>query len=118
MTHLIGGDQASIERVPHIGRIHRRAPRFHHSAAYAVFAHIFGVPPTVVADRKKTHGRIELQPGDLVFFNTYGGISHVGIYIGGGNFIGAQSSRTGVAIASVNDSYYWGPRYVGACRLI
>lgn len=87
-----------------------------------VYANAAGIYLPHNAAEQYSYGRhvskSELQPGDLVFFNTYGGISHVGIYIGGGNFIGAQSSRTGVAIASVNDSYYWGPRYVGACRLI
>lgn len=47
----------------------------------------------------------QMQPGDLVFFNTYKTDGHVGIYLGGGKFIGAQSS-TGVAIASM-DSGYW-----------
>jgi cell wall-associated NlpC family hydrolase len=39
-----------------------------------------------------------MQPGDLVFFNTYKKDGHVGIYIGNGKFIGSQSS-TGVEIA-------------------
>ncbi|WP_400246886.1 coiled-coil domain-containing protein [Niallia sp. JL1B1071] len=47
----------------------------------------------------------DMQPGDLVFFNTYKTDGHVGIYVGGGKFIGSQSS-TGVAIASM-DSGYW-----------
>ncbi|GGE43177.1 peptidase P60 [Pullulanibacillus camelliae] len=42
------------------------------------------------------------QPGDLVFFL---GNSHVGIYIGGGKFIGAQTS-TGVAIESLTSGYW------------
>ena len=42
----------------------------------------------------------QMQPGDLVFFNTYKTDGHVGIYIGDGKFIGSQSS-TGVAIASL-----------------
>lgn len=50
------------------------------------------------------------QPGDLVFFSNgkNGRVDHVGIYLGGGQFIGAQTS-TGVAIARL-DSGYWGER--------
>ena len=58
----------------------------------------------------------DLLPGDLVFFHTYApGISHVGIYLGNGNFISATNQ--GVTIDSLNDTYYWGPRYVGARRV-
>lgn len=46
-----------------------------------------------------------MKPGDLVFFNTYKTDGHVGIYIGGGKFIGSQSS-TGVAIASMTSGYW------------
>ncbi|MFC5559777.1 NlpC/P60 family protein [Ureibacillus thermophilus] len=59
----------------------------------------------------------DLQPGDLVFFNTSGsGISHVGIYLGDGQFISATTSD-GVDIDDINDPYYWGSRYVGARRV-
>lgn len=59
----------------------------------------------------------ELQPGDLVFFNTSGkGVSHVGIYLGDNKFISATTSG-GVEIDSLNDPYYWGSRYVGARRV-
>lgn len=58
----------------------------------------------------------ELQPGDLVFFETYEpGASHNGIYVGDGNFIGANSGA-GVAVASLA-SPYWSSRYLGARRL-
>lgn len=59
----------------------------------------------------------DLQEGDLVFFNTTGrGVSHVGIYIGNGQFISATTS-SGVKIDSINDPYYWGSKYIGAKRV-
>lgn len=47
----------------------------------------------------------DMKPGDLVFFNTYKTDGHVGIYIGGGKFIGSQSS-TGVGIADMTSGYW------------
>lgn len=61
--------------------------------------------------------RDELRAGDLVFFNTNGkGVSHVGIYVGDGEFAHASSSR-GVTISSLSDNYYVN-RYVGAKRIM
>lgn len=61
----------------------------------------------------------ELQPGDLVFFhntyNTDAPASHVGIYIGGGEFIHAGSGC--VSISSLSSDYY-ASRYVGARRIV
>jgi cell wall-associated NlpC family hydrolase len=60
--------------------------------------------------------RQELQPGDLVFFNTLGRtFSHVGIYVGEGRFIHAQRSGARVRVESM-DSPYWRKRYTGARR--
>ncbi|MGE7602120.1 PcsB-like coiled-coil domain-containing protein [Peribacillus sp. NPDC097675] len=55
----------------------------------------------------KQVSKSQMQPGDLVFFNTYKTDGHVGIYIGGGKFIGSQSS-TGVAIANMSSGYWAG----------
>lgn len=53
----------------------------------------------------------DMQPGDLVFFDTYKKDGHVGIYIGNGEFIGSQSS-TGVAVANMS-SGYWKEKFNG-----
>lgn len=58
--------------------------------------------------------RSALQPGDMVFF--YSGIGHVGIYVGGGQFIHANSSG-GVRVDSLYDGY-WSRSYYGAGRII
>lgn len=52
--------------------------------------------------------RIDLKPGDLVFFaNTYKrGISHIGVYIGNNNFVHAATSRSGVRVDSLDAAYY------------
>ncbi|WP_373893257.1 C40 family peptidase [Virgibacillus natechei] len=56
------------------------------------------------------------QPGDMVFFDTGGSNSHVGIYLGGGQFIGAQNS-TGLAVADMN-SGYWKDAFNGHVRRV
>jgi cell wall-associated NlpC family hydrolase len=59
----------------------------------------------------------ELAPGDLVFFNTLRkAYSHVGIYIGDGNFIHAPRQGSTVRIESMQTSY-WKKRFNGAKRL-
>jgi cell wall-associated NlpC family hydrolase len=61
--------------------------------------------------------RDELQPGDLVFFaNTIRpGMSHDGIYIGGGQFIHAETESSGVTISDLASEYY-SSRWYGAVR--
>jgi cell wall-associated NlpC family hydrolase len=63
-------------------------------------------------------GMSELQPGDLVFFaNTFRpGLSHAGIYIGGGQFVHAENESTGVKVSDLNSDYY-GSRWAGGTRL-
>jgi len=65
----------------------------------------------------KPIGREELQPGDLVFFNTMRlTFSHVGIYVGDNKFIHSPSKGTSVRIDDLG-SLYWDKRFDGARRL-
>jgi peptidoglycan DL-endopeptidase CwlO len=56
----------------------------------------------------------DLQPGDLVFFR---GLGHMGMYIGGGNFIHAPHTGDVVKISSLSESYYVA-NWVGARRVL
>jgi cell wall-associated NlpC family hydrolase len=61
--------------------------------------------------------RDEVEPGDLVFFETEShGASHVGIALGGDSFVHAPSSRGVVRVESYG-SDYWKRRWVGARRV-
>jgi cell wall-associated NlpC family hydrolase len=58
-----------------------------------------------------------LQAGDLVFFSTEApGASHVGMVIGGDEFVHAPSRRGDVRVERFS-SQYWAARYVGARRV-
>ena len=85
-----------------------------------VYRH-FGVSLPRTASGQATVGvtvsKNELLPGDLVFFNTYGGISHVGIYVGGGDFIHATVPGDVVRTSSLDSAYYT-RTYVTAKRII
>ncbi len=62
--------------------------------------------------------RNQLQPGDLIFFRSYYGgfVSHVGIYLGKGEFIHAPSHGKRVSISHL-DSTYWKRHYYSAGRI-
>ncbi|MCM3089378.1 C40 family peptidase, partial [Bhargavaea ginsengi] len=56
----------------------------------------------------------DMKPGDLVFFDTYKVDGHVGIYMGNGKFIGAQSN-TGVGIVDMTEGY-WKEKFNGRVK--
>ncbi|HNQ75754.1 MAG TPA: C40 family peptidase [Pseudothauera hydrothermalis] len=71
-----------------------------------------------IAARTRPIALAQLQPGDLVFFNTLGRPhSHMGVYIGDGRFIHAPSSRGRVHIQRL-DHPYFAPRIDGARSLL
>jgi cell wall-associated NlpC family hydrolase len=90
-----------------------------------LIAHVFerawgiALPASAAALRKVgTAVRLkELQPGDLVFYNTRNRpYSHVGIYLGEGRFVHAPRSGAHVRVESV-ETRYWRVRFNGARRL-
>lgn len=56
----------------------------------------------------------DLQEGDLVFFNTRGGVSHVGVYLGNGYFT-HSGIKEGVTISRLDEGYYH-KRFLGGGR--
>ena len=70
----------------------------------------YGYSMKRVANDQMTQGtyvsRSDLQVGDLVFFGYSGYANHVGMYIGGGNFVHASTPSTGVRVNSLDESYY------------
>ena len=85
-----------------------------------VFAQHGVALPREVEEQFKAGRKIkedDLKPGDLVFFHTVArGASHVGILVGGDQFVHAPSSKGVVRVESINSSY-WSPRFVGGRRL-
>ena len=87
-----------------------------------VFEEVTGVSLPRTAKEMSTLGAkipvAQLQPGDLVFFNTRRfAFSHVGIYLGDNRFVHAPSQGSEVAIASIDQSY-WQRHFNGARRVI
>jgi len=84
-----------------------------------LFASVYGlgIPRTAREQYDLTYriSRTELKEGDLIFFNTRGGISHVGVYLQNNKFVHAATSG-GVMISDIFDEY-WVRRFVGVGRL-
>jgi len=85
----------------------------------AIYLSAFGVTLPRTAREQYRAARIvsstELKEGDLVFFNTRGGVSHVGIYLGYNKFIHASTSQ-GVTVSDMFDPYYL-KRFLGSGRI-
>lgn len=84
-----------------------------------LFAAVYGVsiPRTAREQYKLTNriSRTELKEGDLIFFNTRGGVSHVGVYLQNNKFVHAATSG-GVMISDIFDEY-WVKRFIGVGRI-
>jgi cell wall-associated NlpC family hydrolase len=80
-----------------------------------------GIPlPRAVADQSRAGQSVApdaLDAGDLLFFSTKGaGATHVGIAIGGEEFVHAPSSNGQVRVERLGTTY-WSSRFVGARRV-
>lgn len=77
---------------------------------YKQFGYTIRRTATQQLDNGTVVSKENLLPGDLVFFNNANSnkarATHVGIYIGGGEFLHASSSKVGVIISSLNTPYY------------
>lgn len=72
-----------------------------------------------ISEASLTLDPADIQPGDLVFFNTLNrAFSHVGIYLGDNRFVHAASSRTGSVVVSNLHDRYWRERFDGARRVV
>ena len=76
---------------------------------YAHFGYTLNRTATAQLSNGTAVSKSQLQPGDLVFFNngyTSKPVSHVGIYIGNGQFIHASTNKYVVQIDNLNSGYY------------
>jgi len=86
---------------------------------YVFGQHGINVPRTVGEQFRNgiDVGADSLEAGDLVFFSTEApGASHVGMLIGGDEFVHAPSARGAVRVERIT-STYWAARFVGARRV-
>lgn len=86
--------------------------------ARGLMADVYGLSiPRVAREQRDQCQDIQagdLQEGDLVFFNTRGGVSHVGVYLRNQHFVHASTSG-GIMISSLEEPY-WKHRYLGGGR--
>lgn len=68
-------------------------------------------------DGRKVNQMTELASGDLVFFGSRGGISHVGVYVGKGRFVHAPNSGGTVRLDDI-DGPYWKDHFAYGKRLL
>jgi lipoprotein Spr len=82
------------------------------------FSSLYGIalPRTAREQYAVSHkiSRAELREGDLVFFNTIGGVSHVGMYLQNNKFVHASSG--GVMISDLYEDY-WVRHFIGVGRV-
>jgi cell wall-associated NlpC family hydrolase len=86
-----------------------------------VYEEAYGIrlPRTVIAQSETGFavGTQDLEPGDLVFYDTLGrAYSHVGIYLGDGKFVHAPKTGSTVRVENLR-STYWTKRFNGARRI-
>ena len=89
------------------------------SYVYKHFGYSISRTSSAQASNGKAVAKADLQPGDLVLFKgqNSSSIGHVGIYIGGNQFVHASTAKTGVKVSSLSASGYI-KRYVTARRII
>jgi len=84
-----------------------------------LFASVYGINiPRTAREQYSLTSRIsrtQLKEGDLIFFNTRGGVSHVGVYLQNNKFVHASTSG-GVMISDIFEEY-WARKFVGVGRL-
>ena len=84
-----------------------------------IYSAVFGIslPRTAKDQYYSTRhiSRTELKEGDLLFFNTRGGVSHVGIYLQNNKFVHASTAK-GVTVSDMFEPYYL-QHFIGAGRV-
>lgn len=83
---------------------------------FAQFGYTINRTATAQLNDGVSVGCDEMQPGDIVYFGYGSTATHVGMYIGDGQFVHAQNSATGVVVSSLSESYY-ASRYLCAHRI-